>query len=170
MVDASGDVGLYPSIVLDGEPAGEPRSPHITYYDASNGRLLYAAYSDSVSCGSPGECDDLNECTTDDCTDGECEFTAVPDYLTVSCELGSGSGICCGGGCVTAVCGDLYPCDEGEPGSTVECVWPDTCAAYCDYSWPPCSTETDGVCGAAWRDAPGFAATSEPRGAPGGPR
>ena len=92
------------------------------------------------ACTSPADCDDGEECTIDDCVEGACQYTPVPDDAPCS------EGICCDGTCDPLVCSVDADCDDGDTCTTDTCYNGDTCAAYCDYAWPACGL-ADGCCG-----------------------
>jgi hypothetical protein len=58
------------------------------------------------------QCDDGEECTTDECTDGMCQYTAVEDGIP--CDEGNecNAGMCAGGVCDTESVADGTACDE----------------------------------------------------------
>ncbi|UCE59916.1 MAG: hypothetical protein JSU63_21030 [Phycisphaerales bacterium] len=82
----------------------------------------------SVDCGCilPSDCDDANECTTDDCVCGACQNTPVADQTLCA------GGICCGGSCAPAACSVDGDCEDGDECTTDTCNDGGTCAAYCD--------------------------------------
>ena len=82
----------------------------------------------SVTCSVPADCDDLNECTTDDCVGGTCQNTAVADDTSCS----AGAGICCSGSCTTATCDFDADCDDSDVCTDDFCLNPGTCNATCD--------------------------------------
>ncbi len=95
-------------------------------------------------CSGPADCDDSNECTTDDCVGGVCQYTPASDDS--SCD--GGSGLCCSGSCGTAVCSDNLDCDDGDNCSADTCTNGETCAAACEYSFPACNlAPSDDCCG-----------------------
>ena len=96
----------------------------------------------AIDCGctGPEDCDDSNECTTDDCVGGVCENTPVADDTPCS------GGICCDGVCDAAVCSSAADCNDSEACTTDTCYDADTCSAYCENVWPACGI-ADGCCG-----------------------
>ncbi len=101
----------------------------------------------SIGCSVAANCDDSNDCTTDDCVGSVCQYTLADDNS--SCN--SGSGICCFGSCDTAVCSFNTDCDDGDSCSTTDtCTNGGTCAAECDNSFPACDLiVSDACCGPA---------------------
>ena len=98
----------------------------------------------SPGCSVPADCDDSNDCTTDDCVGSVCQYTPASD--NGSCN--GGSGICCSGSCDTAVCIFDLDCNDGVSCSTDTCTNSGTCAAACDNSFPACDLNvSDGCCG-----------------------
>jgi WD40 repeat protein len=102
----------------------------------------------STGCSVPADCDDFNDCTTDDCVGSVCQYTLAADDS--SCN--GGSGICCSGSCDTAACSADLDCDDGDSCSTDTCTNGGTCAAACENSFPACDLNlSDGCCG-PWCD------------------
>ena len=96
----------------------------------------------AVDCGctTPADCDDLLECTLDDCVGGVCENTPVADDTPCT------GGLCCGGICTAPACSSDAECDDSESCTTDTCVDAGMCAAFCDNVWPTCGP-ADGCCG-----------------------
>jgi hypothetical protein len=100
-------------------------------------------------CESPEDCDDGEECTTNACTEGACEYTPVVDGTT--CDVGEGG--CQDGSCLPCrqSCPCTFPLDEYCKGS--DCPsWEEAIAAAekfaaesgCD--WGGCAASA-GRCG-----------------------
>ncbi|HUU84317.1 MAG TPA: C25 family cysteine peptidase [Phycisphaerae bacterium] len=96
----------------------------------------------AVDCGctGPEDCDDGNQCTTDACVDGVCQYAPVADDTPCT------GGICCDGICDAPVCSVSADCNDGQACTADTCYDGDTCAAYCDSEWPACGL-ADGCCG-----------------------
>ena len=72
---------------------------------------------EAPGCISPGDCNDGNVCTTDDCVDGECAFAPNDG---AACSVGGSPGTCSAGACVGL-------CDGVDCTSGAECVEDGTC-------------------------------------------
>jgi endonuclease I len=89
---------------------------------------------DCAECDVPGDCDDADACTMDDCVAGVCANTPI------NCDDGDACTIdgCSGGGCVYAP----VNCDDGDSCSSDSCD-PST---GCENVFPACGL-SDGCCG-----------------------
>lgn len=94
-------------------------------------------------------CNDGNECTADNCTQGACSFDALPDGE--ACSLGSSSGFCLAGVCDDNPCASI-DCDDGN-----QC----TIDATCNPSTARCEGVRDAADGTAcdFGDFPGTCAS-----------
>ena len=101
---------------------------------------------EAPACISPGDCDDGNVCTSEDCLAGECAY--VPND-GASCDAGGGLGGSCEDGACIALC-DGVDCTSGD-----ECVQDGTCDDQNGQCIPgnnePAGTDcdfggSDGVC------------------------
>ncbi len=61
----------------------------------------------------PALCDDLQQCTADDCGAGGCTHAALPDG-TFCAVSGSPYGMCIAGACQAAQCTQQSQCDDGD--------------------------------------------------------
>lgn len=112
----------------------------------NDGALKLWQAQTAQGCYVHADCDDSNECTTDQCVDSVCQNTPAVDDS--SCN--SGSGICCSGSCDTAACTYDSDCDDGDYACSLidTCTNGGTCAAACDNSFPDCSANGyDSCCG-----------------------
>jgi len=121
-----------------GEPAGYCCGDGVceNIEDESN-----CAVDCASGCSLPTDCDDVNDCTADDCVGGACEYTPLVD--DTSC--GAGTGVCCAANCYTNVCFVDADCDDSNTCTTDTCNNPGTCSAACDNSYPACGL-VDGCC------------------------
>ncbi len=125
--------------------------------------------------GTPKVCDDGNDCTSDSCNAGTCEFEPVADDTT--CDDGSScttdttcqSGVCTANGdvtchdtsnpCVTSSCGssgtgacqevnrpDDTPCDDGDPCTTNDACQSGQCVGGGDTDCDDNNDCTDDAC------------------------
>jgi WD40 repeat protein len=100
----------------------------------------------STGCSVAPDCNDSNDCTSDDCVDGACQHTPTADNGTCN----GASGICCSGSCDTALCTINFDCDDGDSCSIDTCTSGGTCASACENSFPACDLNvSDGCCGAS---------------------
>jgi len=92
--------------------------------------------------GTPVECDDYNECTTDSCNEGEgsCEYMPVAD------DTACAGGVCCGGTCMVPACLADVDCNDGDACTEDICFSPGTCSAFCDNEEISTCGDDDGCC------------------------
>ncbi len=91
----------------------------------------------------PIDCDDANECTSDSCVAGSCQNTPLADDTV--CSIG----VCCGSLCTIPVCSLDTDCDDANVCTTDVCNNAGSCAASCSndpISCPPGETCVNGVC------------------------
>lgn len=91
----------------------------------------------AVTCNVPEDCDDLDACTTDDCTGGTCSNTPVDcndnDACTAdSCDPGTGA-------CLNTA----ISCDDGDACTADSC----DPVTGCENTFPVCGLVGDGCCG-----------------------
>ncbi len=92
--------------------------------------------------GTPVNCNDDNECTTDSCDEGNdaCEYTPVADNTVCT------GGICCSGTCALPTCSMDTDCDDGNVCTTNTCNYAGTCDALCSYEIITVCSDNDGCC------------------------
>lgn len=100
----------------------------------------YAAWDAVAWCTSAQECDDGNECTTDDCVGGKCQHTNVDDNTPCT------GGICCSGTCALATCSIDTDCDDSNACTIDTCYNGETCSAYCGHQDITECINDDGCC------------------------
>ena len=87
-----------------------------------------------AECQDPEDCDDREECTTDDCSEGTCEYTPVAD--STACAENNE---CTAGQCAEGVC-EATPLANGTPcGDNADTCQDGHCVADCEGSVCPCS-------------------------------
>jgi len=91
---------------------------------------------EAPACISPGDCDDGNVCTTDDCVDGECSFAPNDG---ASCDAGGVPGTCDAGACV-GLC-DGVNCPSGS-----QCVQDGSCDDQSGECIPGANEPIDTAC------------------------
>ena len=96
----------------------------------------------SSGCSDASSCDDLNECTLDDCTNNACQFTPVEDNTLCA----DSTGVCCSGVCSSPVCAIDIDCDDLDACTTDICVDAGGCDAVCENQYAACGV-ADGCCG-----------------------
>ncbi len=166
--DAGTDAGdLCEGVVCDGE-----NECTTDVCDPADGTCDNAAVADGTDCdfdGLPGlcmsgvcedamlcedvQCNDNEECTTDDCdpADGTCDFTAVEDRT--DCDFGGLPGLCMSGVCEDAKLCEDVECEDDQNECTADACDPATGTCYppvedgtdCDFGGLP-GLCTAGVC------------------------
>ena len=91
---------------------------------------------EAPACISPGDCDDGNVCTTDDCVDGECAFAPNDG---ASCDAGGSPGTCDAGACVGL-------CDGVDCSSASQCVQDGSCNGQTGACVPGAAEPVDTAC------------------------
>ncbi len=105
--------------------------------------LICAEICGFLGCTTNGDCNDGNDCTSDACVSGTCEYTSLPD------DTACGGGVCCGGTCTAPTCSNDADCDDADACTTDTCSGAGTCAAACSndpIQCPPGETCVNGVC------------------------
>lgn len=77
-----------------------------------------------TECGNDGDCDDIDNCTEDACSAGQCVHTAVPDGLDCDTDSSCTEGTCVAGECTIEYMPDQTDCDDGD-----ECTKNDRCVS-----------------------------------------
>jgi WD40 repeat protein len=128
----------------------------VAFFSAPDGLMIASGGNDgalklwevpesSAGCTVDSDCYESNECTGK-CVDGACQNEPLPDNNLCN----NGSGICCGGSCMSAVCeGDSDCYEEDNCSLAYTCQNSGTCEAACENT--ACGVSGDGCCG-LWCD------------------
>jgi len=131
---------VHPPIPTCGEPCATNGDCHDNdpctedICDPATDLCVIVRRPDCQYCSDPQACQDGNYCTTDNCTDGACEY--VPNTLVCddadACTM---SDLCVDGACI----GETRTCDDEDPCTADRCDERDGCLNEYDISLPECN-------------------------------